>query len=147
MLFGWNQGGTSGGNYEELLNEGDIGSFVGVPVESPGEYLWGIKPGYYKFWSKQSENNPHYLLARLRMPIYITTSPGNLLAAALRRAGADPQVRICPWWGDETRIPAELWEYNLAMAEQGRPYWRYGYIFGRGGPHGQTLANHERLGV
>ncbi len=54
--FGWNQGGVSGGNYEELLNEGDIGNLVGVPVESPGEYLWGIKPSCYKFWSKQSEN-------------------------------------------------------------------------------------------
>jgi len=29
----------------------------------------------------------------------------------------------------------DLWEYNLQMAEQGRPYWGHGYIFGRGGPH------------
>jgi len=29
----------------------------------------------------------------------------------------------------------DLWEYNLDMAELGRPFWRHGYIFGRGGPH------------
>ncbi len=55
-------------------------------------------------------NEAHRLLAGLRLPIYITTSPGNLLALALQEAGADPQTRICPWWSD--RIPQELWAYD-----------------------------------
>ncbi|MBT8145546.1 MAG: DUF885 domain-containing protein, partial [Gammaproteobacteria bacterium] len=42
----------------------------------------------------------------------------------------------------------DLWEYNLEMAEQGRPYWRHGYIFGRGGPHAGVpnfLINFHRV--
>ena len=35
----------------------------------------------------------------------------------------------------EGQLSWDLWEYNLEMAELGRPYWRHGYIFGRGGPH------------
>jgi uncharacterized protein (DUF885 family) len=41
-----------------------------------------------------------------------------------------------------------LWEYNLEMAEQGQPYWRHGYIFGRGGPHAglpNFLINFHRV--
>ena len=33
------------------------------------------------------------------------------------------------------KLSWDLWEYNLELAEQGQPYWRHGYIFGRGGPH------------
>ena len=53
--FGWNQGGTLGGNYDELLNEDDIGN-PGVLVGASGDFLWGIQPGPYEFWSKRSEN-------------------------------------------------------------------------------------------
>jgi hypothetical protein len=41
--------------------------------------------------------SPYDLLARLRLPIYITASPGDLLFQALKRNGADPQMRICLW--------------------------------------------------
>jgi hypothetical protein len=40
---------------------------------------------------------PHMALARLPVPVYITTSPNNLLACALRKNGKDPQVVLCPW--------------------------------------------------
>lgn len=46
------------------------------------------------------ENNPadpYRVLAALDLPIYITTSPGNLLAEALRADGKDPIVEICRW--------------------------------------------------
>jgi uncharacterized protein (DUF885 family) len=42
----------------------------------------------------------------------------------------------------------DLWEYNLDIAERGRPYWRHGYIFGRGGPHAglpNFLINFHRV--
>jgi len=35
----------------------------------------------------------------------------------------------------EGRLSWDLWEYNLELAEEGLPYRRHGYIFGRGGPH------------
>ncbi len=49
---------------------------------------------------KSRENNPedpYQLLAELRLPIYINTSILDLLTHALVAAGAEPQVRICPW--------------------------------------------------
>ncbi|HSF83852.1 MAG TPA: CHAT domain-containing protein [Anaerolineales bacterium] len=36
-------------------------------------------------------------LAQLPLPIFITTTPDNLLTAALKEAGKDPQVILCPW--------------------------------------------------
>lgn len=48
----------------------------------------------------QRENNanePHKILAQLPLPIYITTNVDNMLPEALREAGKDPQVVICPW--------------------------------------------------
>jgi hypothetical protein len=41
--------------------------------------------------------SPYRLLARLRLPIYITTSTLDFLTQALIEAGAEPVVRICPW--------------------------------------------------
>lgn len=39
----------------------------------------------------------HRILASLPLPLYITTNYDNLMADALREAGKDPQVVICPW--------------------------------------------------
>jgi hypothetical protein len=47
-------------------------------------------------WDYASPGPLRYL-ARLRLPIYVTASQGDLLAQALADAGAEPQVRICPW--------------------------------------------------
>lgn len=50
--------------------------------------------------TKMRQNNPyepHEALAKLSLPIYITTNPGNQMAAALKEAGKDPQVVLCPW--------------------------------------------------
>jgi hypothetical protein len=40
---------------------------------------------------------PHQALAQLPLPIFITTNPDVLLASALKDAGKDPQVVLCPW--------------------------------------------------
>ncbi|MGE5249615.1 MAG: CHAT domain-containing protein [Bacteroidota bacterium] len=39
----------------------------------------------------------HKVLASLRLPIYITTTFDSLMFDALKEAGADPQMVICPW--------------------------------------------------
>lgn len=59
-----------------------------------------------------AQPGPHaYLqLAELHLPIYITTSPSHLLALALQLGGAEPQVRLCPWWSQ--RIPESKWRYE-----------------------------------
>jgi hypothetical protein len=40
---------------------------------------------------------PNKILAGLPLPIYITTNPDNLLAAALKASGKNPVVELCPW--------------------------------------------------
>lgn len=45
----------------------------------------------------EDASEPHRILARLRLPIYLTANPDRLLVDALREAGAEPQVLICPW--------------------------------------------------
>jgi len=50
--------------------------------------------------SKQRAANAadtYKVLAELPFPIYITTSPDNLLIDALKEAGKEPQVELCPW--------------------------------------------------
>ena len=42
-------------------------------------------------------DEPHRSLAQLPLPIFITTSVDNFLASALREAGKDPQIVLCPW--------------------------------------------------
>ena len=55
--FGWNQGGIVGDNYEELLTDANIGDLSGVAIDANGDFLWGIQPTGYEFWSLQSENS------------------------------------------------------------------------------------------
>jgi hypothetical protein len=43
------------------------------------------------------EKEQHKFLASLPLPIYITTNYDNLLFDALKEAGKDPQMVICPW--------------------------------------------------
>ena len=50
--------------------------------------------------AKRRSTNPHdpyRALASLPFPIYITTTPDNLLVEALKEAGKDPQIELCPW--------------------------------------------------
>jgi hypothetical protein len=46
---------------------------------------------------ENNANEPHKILAQLPLPIYITTNMDNMLPEALKEAGKDPQVVICPW--------------------------------------------------
>jgi hypothetical protein len=44
-----------------------------------------------------NKSDAHWVLAQLPLPIYVTTNVDNLLVTALKEAGRDPQVMICPW--------------------------------------------------
>ena len=70
--------------------------------------------------------DPYGSLARLRLPIYITTSTLDFMTQALIRAGADPVVRICPWnkW-----IPKEKAIYEEEpTAEKPLVYHLFGHL-------------------
>ncbi|MBN1875600.1 MAG: CHAT domain-containing protein [Anaerolineae bacterium] len=42
-------------------------------------------------------NEVHNVLARLDLPLYLTTNPDTTMVAALAAAGKDPVCNICPW--------------------------------------------------
>ncbi|MDW3685449.1 CHAT domain-containing protein [Cupriavidus sp. CV2] len=46
---------------------------------------------------QQDPDNPYRAMARLKLPVYLTTDPSDLLADALREGGADPGIRLCRW--------------------------------------------------
>ena len=46
---------------------------------------------------KRNSQDPHKALAQLPLPLFLTTTPDDLLFSALKEAGKDPQVVICPW--------------------------------------------------
>lgn len=74
-------------------------------LQQPGATLDQlIEAVYAARWSRDT-NEPHRLLAQLPLPIYITANVNNLLAKALKEAGKDPQVVICPWYKQVTGQP------------------------------------------
>ncbi len=70
-----------------------------LPAElsSNGASLDQLIDAVGSFRRKQSEADPYKVLAKLPLPLYITTNWNNLLAAALKEEGKDPQVVLCPW--------------------------------------------------
>jgi hypothetical protein len=48
-------------------------------------------------WRRDYPYEPHQALAKLPLPMFITTNPDVLLTSALKDAGKDPQVVLCPW--------------------------------------------------
>ncbi|HVN56187.1 MAG TPA: CHAT domain-containing protein [Anaerolineaceae bacterium] len=79
-------------------------------------------------WSKEP-NEAHLRLARLDLPVFITTSPLDLLALALKKQGKDPQVRISPWNDAVPRTCPELAKLKEIPSPQ-RPlvYHLFGHI-------------------
>jgi len=53
--------------------------------------------------------DPYKALAELPLPIYVTTNMDNLLESALKAAGREPRVFLCPW---NEYIEQNLHEYN-----------------------------------
>jgi hypothetical protein len=74
----------------------------------------------------QDSNEPHRVLAAMRLPVYVTASPDNQLALALAAAGAEPQVRLCPW---NPRVPKAKAHYDEAPTPE-RPlvYHLFGHL-------------------
>ena len=71
-----------------------------------GDDIWDIQSGpsldeiISAVGAQLRERNPaepHLVLAKLPLPIYITTDPSNMLADALRTVGKQPESALCPW--------------------------------------------------
>ena len=55
------------------------------------------------------EAEPHTMLAKLPLPIYVTTHPANLLASALEAEGKQPVVELCRW-NSNSQWPPSIYE-------------------------------------
>jgi len=64
-------------------------------IAAVGERCWEDNPA-----------EPHWMLAKLALPIYITTDPSNLLVKALTCAEKAPRVEICRWNEDIAQLPS-----------------------------------------
>ncbi len=90
--------------YREALREAVLCRFsAALPAELQQVATWstpqlqqalGLVSDRY---SMDNPSEPYDLLARLRLPIYVTTSTLDFMTQALVGAGAEPVVRICPW--------------------------------------------------
>ncbi len=54
---------------------------------------------------EDNPQEPYKVLAELPFPIYIITTPGNLLEGALSAAGKEPRVELCRW-NDDIEYPS-----------------------------------------
>jgi len=57
--------------------------------------------------SKSGDNDSLNLLARLPLPIYITTSYYDFLERAIRAEGREPRTQVCFWCGELTNVDDE----------------------------------------
>jgi hypothetical protein len=57
----------------------------------------------------RNPDEPHAVLARLPFPVYISTTPNNLLAEALIAAGKRPEVEIC-YWNEELQPSPSVYD-------------------------------------
>jgi len=92
----------------------------------PDKILKALEVVATQCWAANA-NDAHRLLARLRLPLYITANPGNLLKQALVAAGAQPQERLCPWWSD--RLPESDWRFDdEPTPEKPLIYYFFGHL-------------------
>ena len=77
------------------------------------------------YWEGDSMS-PYEQLAKLKLPIYINANPGDLLTNALREAGAEPQVRMCPW--NPTIPPGKAVYEEEPTAEEPLVYHLFGHL-------------------
>jgi hypothetical protein len=90
--------------YREAIRNEVLGSFQAVlPEELQQADPWSteqvkaaLELAINKFWESDPQN-PYRMLAKMRLPIYITTSKLGFITQALIAEGAEPVVRVCKW--------------------------------------------------
>jgi hypothetical protein len=102
-----NQGSTFPyGELEKHLRQKLQNSFGGcLPEElmSKKASLEKLVEVAWKTCGGDNPRDPYRILAKLPLPIYLTTNLNNLLTMALRDVGKRPEVMLCPWneFGEE----------------------------------------------
>ena len=87
---------------KELLNED-------IEKMPPDEQLEALNRLLSAVWEKHqslNKNDPFHALARLNLPLYITTAQSDILYNALKMAGKDP-IQIYAPWNEYVELPLE----------------------------------------
>lgn len=83
----------------------------------------GLAHDYYR---SANPANPYRQLAKMRLPIYLTTDTTGLTTRALAAEGAEPVVRICPW---NKSIPKEIVIFeDTPSPDKPLVYHLYGHV-------------------
>jgi len=91
---------------------------------------------------KREPAEPHWVLAQLPLPVFITINPDDLLVQALRRVGKDPQVAMCPWNEELESVPTIFDEDPTYQPTPERPLVYY--LFGQlDVPHSVVLTEDD----
>jgi hypothetical protein len=71
----------------------------------------------------------HRVLASLPLPVYLTANVDSLLEDALREAGKDPQVVLCPWFPDSDQV-STVYDQEKYIPSPSRPlvYHLFGHL-------------------
>lgn len=109
-----------------------VAQFIHITSTEP----YAVQYNYLRFLGQRRERmieengteDPFSILARLPIPIYLTTSPLRLLEDALRLAGKDPIADFCRWHDGLDGIPSVLQDRADFEPSVGRPlvYHFYG---------------------
>ena len=94
--------------FQELLDRYGKDLPPGIADRSP-DALDELATAVGELRRRTDPAEPHKVLAGLPFPIYITTHPANLLSAALRSEGKQPQVELCRWT-DEIEWPPSVYD-------------------------------------
>lgn len=84
--------------YKKFLEPGrDESDMDDEPRDAVAMALQDLITEQGKRLREDDEAEPHSVLARLNVSIYVTTNYGNMLEEALHAAGRDPVVELCRW--------------------------------------------------
>jgi hypothetical protein len=78
------------------------GSRTYIKTRFAGDMLAGLRRPDFG-----APDDPHGLLADLRLPVYVTTNYDDLMYEALESRGRLPQRAICPWYTSDAKEIAE----------------------------------------
>lgn len=83
--------------------------------------LWELVAAVGELRRAANRADPFTVLAELPFRIYLTASADNLLSAALRAAGKEPEVELCRWNKDLEHIPSVFDEDPQYVPDERRP--------------------------
>ena len=113
--------------YGDVLREDGF-----APVDQPDPAdLNDLMLAVWQKKNQDAERDPYTTIAALNQTVYLLADPSDLLVAALKAQGCDPQIRIAPW-NDDARDLNEI--YDEDAPEGWKPSQKQPvvyYLFGR----------------